>query len=118
MTEKTQETYPDLEKEALASKSRRMIHERILVKPEEEVTETGKGIIIPKDSRKRPSVGTVIMVGDGAPGNPMKVKEGERVLFNRYAGQELILNGVKHFIILQNEVQMILDKNDEIDFEM
>lgn len=96
---------------------RRLLFERILVKPEEEITESSSGIIIPQDARKRPQIGNVVMTGNGSKNNPMIIEEGERVLFNRYAGQELILNGELHYIIMLNEIQMVLDENDTIDFE-
>lgn len=116
-----QETYTDLEKEAMEDKkrenSRRVLFERILVKPEEQVTESSAGIIIPNDARKRPQIGHIVQTGEGSKNNPMIVEPGERVLFNRYAGQEVILNGELHYIIMLNEIQMVLDEGDTIEFE-
>lgn len=113
-----QETYTDLEKEAMSEKkknSRRVLFERILVKPEEQVTESSAGIIIPEDARKRPQTGVIVMTGEGSTNNPMIVEPGERVMFNRYAGQEVVLNGELHFIIMLNEIQMVLNDDDTVE---
>jgi len=92
------------------------VHERILVKPDEVETETTGGILIPNESQKRPQLGIVIACGEGLPHNPMVVKKGDRILYNRYAGQELIVNGEDLVIIMINEVLTKLDKGDVIEF--
>jgi chaperonin GroES len=93
------------------------LYERILVKPKEKEIRTKQGIMLPEKAVKRPNIGTVISCGDGSPNNPMKVSPNDIILFNRYAGLELIYKGEKHYVILSNEVIGILDDPDDISLE-
>lgn len=93
------------------------IFERILVKPVEQEKKTNGGLLLPAEARKRPNIGEVISTGDGIPTNPMPVKPGDKILFNRYAGLELKYNGEIHFIIMTNEVICVLEESDNISFE-
>lgn len=93
------------------------LYERILVKPRQKETRTAQGILIPEKAVKKPNVGTVIACGDGSTHNPMLVKPGDLILFNRYAGLELNYKGEKHYVILSNEVVALLDDENEISLE-
>lgn len=91
------------------------LYERILVKPrpKETVTKVG-GIILPEKAVKRPNLGEVVAAGEGSKHNPMLVKPGDKIIFNRYAGIELMVKGEKHYVILSNEVIAVLDSFDEV----
>ena len=93
------------------------LYERVLVKPRTKETRTSQGIMLPENAVKKPNVGTVISCGDGSFNNPMLVKPGDKVLFNRYAGAELFVKGEKHYVIMSNELISILDEFDEISLE-
>ena len=93
------------------------LYERILIKPKDKETTTSNGIMLPEKAVKKPNIGLVISCGDGTPNNPMLVKPGDLVLHNRYAGIELMYKGVKHYVIMSNEVIAILEDESEIEFE-
>ena len=93
------------------------LYERVLIKPRTKETITSQGIMLPEKAVKKPNVGTVIAHGDGSFNNPMLVKAGDKVLFNRYAGAELFYKGEKHYVIMSNELISILDDFDEISLE-
>jgi chaperonin GroES len=93
------------------------LYERILVKPRDKETSTTHGILLPEKAVKKPNVGTIVACGDGSTNNPMLVKSGDLVLFNRYAGMELYYKGEKHYMIMANELICILDSPDDISLE-
>jgi chaperonin GroES len=92
----------------------RPLHDRLLVKRLDEEEKTKGGIIIPDTAKEKPQEGKVIAVGggkvseDGKP-VPMEVKKGARVLFSKYAGTEVTLNGEEHLIIREDDVLAILE---------
>ena len=70
------------------------LYDKVLIKREEAVQKTAGGIIIPDTSKEKPSIGTVISVGDGARDDagkilPMLLKEGDKVLFSKWGGTEV-----------------------------
>ena len=93
------------------------LYERILVKPRPKDTVTPNGILLPEKAVKRPNIGTVVSCGGGSQHNPMLVKPGDIILFNRYAGSDIKYEGVMHYFILSNEVIAILDSEDEVSLE-
>jgi chaperonin GroES len=93
------------------------LYERVLVKPNNKETKTAQGIMLPEKAVKKPNIGIVINTGDGTPNNPMKVKSGDLILFNRYAGAELLFKGEKHYVIMANEIIGILDDINDISLE-
>ncbi len=87
----------------------RPLHDRILVKRIEEDETTKGGIIIPDTAKEKPSEGKVIAVGKGkiddeGKTHPLDVKKGDRVLFSKYAGTEVELDGEEHLIIREDDV--------------
>ena len=83
------------------------LHDRILVRRVEEVGTTRGGIIIPDSAKDKPSEGEVISVGRGKSNDegkvfPLAVKEGDRILFGKYAGTEIKLDG-EDFVIMREE---------------
>jgi chaperonin GroES len=93
------------------------LYERILVKPKDKETITPTGIMLPEKAVKRPNVGRVIACGDGSVNNPMLVKPGDIILFNRFAGIDIRYRGEKHFVVLSNEVIAVLENEDEVNLE-
>jgi chaperonin GroES len=92
----------------------RPLQDRILVRRVEEAEKTRGGIIIPDSAKERPLEGKVIAVGSGKrleDGQLVKldVKAGDRILFGKYAGTEIKIDGVEHIIIREDEVLGILE---------
>ena len=92
----------------------RPLQDRILVRRTEEVEKTRGGIIIPDSAKERPLEGNVIAVGSGKrleDGTLVKldVKAGDRILFGKYAGTEIKVDGVEHIIIREDEVLGVLE---------
>ena len=93
----------------------RPLGDRILIKRVEEVEKTRGGIIIPESAKERPLEGTVIAVGSGKrleDGTLQKldVKAGDTILFGKYAGTEIKVDGVEHTIVREDEVLGIIEK--------
>ncbi len=85
----------------------RPLQDRVLVKRLEEETKTAGGIIIPDNNKEKPAQGEIVAVGPGGrtkEGNykPVDVKIGDRVLFGKYAGTEVKLDG-KEFLIMKED---------------
>ncbi len=93
----------------------RPLHDRIIVKRLEEEEQTKGGIIIPDSAKEKPMEGQVIAVGKGKKaddGKLMKldVKAGDRVLFSKYAGTEVKIDGVEHLIMREDDILGIIEK--------
>ena len=90
------------------------LHDRILVRRVEESETTRGGIIIPDSAKDKPQEGEVISAGKGKINEegkvrPLDVKEGDRILFGKYAGTEIKVDGVEHIIIREDEVLGVLE---------
>lgn len=81
---------------------------KIIVEPVEAETKTASGIIIPDSAQEKPNRGKVIATGNGTKDEPMEVKVGDIVVFGKYAGTELNVDGEKYIIMSQNEVLAVL----------
>jgi chaperonin GroES len=93
----------------------RPLHDRILVTRIEEEEQRVGGIIIPDTAKEKPQQGKVIAVGKGriekdGKVTPLDVKPGDVVLFGKYAGQEIKIDGTEHLIIREEEVLGIIEK--------
>ena len=91
----------------------RPLHDRILVKRVDEETKTKGGIIIPDTAKEKPQEGKVLAVGAGKVNEdgttrPMDVKAGDRILFSKYAGTDVKLDGEDVIIIREDDVLGIL----------
>ena len=89
------------------------LHDRILVRRVEEAETTRGGIIIPETAKDKPQEGEVIAVGKGkvteeGKVRPLDVKEGDRVLFGKYSGTEIKIDGEELLIMREEEVLGIL----------
>jgi chaperonin GroES len=85
------------------------LHDRILVRRIEEGETTRGGIIIPDSAKEKPQEGEVISVGKGKVSeegkvHPLEVKEGDRILFGKYSGTEIKLDGEDYIIMREEEV--------------
>ena len=82
--------------------------DRVLVKPAAAEEKTVSGIIIPDTAKEKPLKGEVIAVGNGTKDEEMVVKKGDAVLYGKYAGTELELDGEKFLIMRQNDILAII----------
>jgi len=82
--------------------------DRVLIKPLEAETTTASGLIIPDSAKEKQQEGTVIAVGNGAKDEPMTVKVGDTVLFGKYAGTELVLEGEDYLIMREADILAII----------
>ncbi len=92
----------------------RPLQDRILVKRIEEEEVSSGGIIIPDSAKEKPQEGKVIAVGKGKVGEdgkvqPLDVKKGDKVLFSKYAGTEVNVEGDEHLIIREDDVLGVLE---------
>lgn len=93
----------------------RPLYDRVLVKRLEENTKTAGGIIIPDTAKEKPSEGIVEAVGTGLVTEegkviPMNVKVGDKVLFGKWSGTEVKLNGEERLIIKESELLGIVEE--------
>jgi len=82
--------------------------DRVLVKPIEAETTTASGLIIPDSAKEKQQEGTVIAIGNGTKDEPMTVKVGDTVLFGKYAGTELVLEGIEYLIMREADILAII----------
>ncbi|RLB18788.1 MAG: co-chaperone GroES [Deltaproteobacteria bacterium] len=90
------------------------LNDRVLVLRIEEEEKTAGGLIIPDTAKEKPQEGKVIAVGPGKQdenGNriPLEVKPNDRVLFGKYAGNEIKIDGVEHLIMREDDILAILE---------
>jgi chaperonin GroES len=93
----------------------RPLQDRIVVKRLAEEEKTKGGIIIPDSAKEKPIEGEVIAVGSGklledGKHRPLDVKQGDRVLFGKYSGTEIKVDGTEHLILREDEVLGIIEK--------
>ncbi|MEK6778422.1 MAG: co-chaperone GroES [Candidatus Deferrimicrobiota bacterium] len=91
------------------------LQDRVLVKRVEEETKTKGGIIIPDSAKEKPQEGLVVAVGPGKVTDtgtrvPPEVKKGDRILFGKYSGSEIKVDGVEHLILREDDILAILEK--------
>ena len=92
----------------------RPLHDRIIVKRIEEGEQKVGGIIIPDTAKEKPQQGKVIAAGTGkvkddGKRTPLDVKEGDTILFGKYSGQEIKVDGDEHLIMREDEVLAVLE---------
>jgi chaperonin GroES len=84
------------------------LSDRVLVEPLAAETTTASGIIIPDTAKEKPVKGKVIAVGPGKIDEPMTVKEGDTVLYGKYAGTELAIAGKEYLIMRESDIFAIV----------
>ena len=92
----------------------RPLHDRVIVKRIEEEGKTKGGIIIPDTAKEKPIEGKVIAVGGGkvledGKTQPMEVKKGDRILFGKYAGTDIQIDGEEHLIMREDDIIAIVE---------
>ena len=92
----------------------RPIHDRIVVRRDEDGEQNSGGIIIPDTAKEKPQRGTVIAAGsgtvrDGGTRVPLDVKAGDVILFGKYASQEIKLEGEEYLIMREDEVLAVIE---------
>ena len=93
----------------------RPLHDRVLVKRVKEEEKTKGGIIIPDTAKEKPQEGKIIAVGSGVRGDdgkvtPLDVKAGDRVLFGKWSGSEVTIEGEELIIMKESDILGIIDK--------
>ena len=92
----------------------RPLHDRVLIKRIEEKETAKGGIIIPDTAKEKPMEGEVVAAGpgkvtEGGKREPMDVKTGDRILFGKYAGQEIKLDGEEYLIMKEDDVLAVIE---------
>ena len=82
--------------------------DRVLVEPQAAETKTASGIIIPETAKEKPQKGKVIAVGNGKKDHDMTVKEGDMVLYGKYSGTELKLEGKDYLMMREDDILGII----------
>jgi chaperonin GroES len=93
----------------------RPLQDRVIVKRVDEEEKTAGGIIIPDSAKEKPMEGEVVAVGNGKVLDngtkvPLDVKAGDRILFGKYAGTEVKIDGVEHLIMREDDILGIIEK--------
>lgn len=93
----------------------RPLHDRVLVRRIKENEKTAGGIIIPDTAKEKPQEGEILAVGDGARGDdnqriPLDVKAGDRVLFGKWSGTEITIDGEELLIMKESDILGVIEK--------
>ena len=93
----------------------RPLQDRVLVRRVAEEEKTKGGIIIPDAAKEKPAEGEVIAAGNGKVDDkgkvrPVSVKKGDRILFGKYSGNEIKIDGVDHLILREDDILGVLEK--------
>tara|TARA_R110002020_G_scaffold205086_3_gene409588 strand:+ start:348 stop:623 length:276 start_codon:yes stop_codon:yes gene_type:complete len=84
------------------------LSDRVLVEPMAAETKTASGIYIPDTAKEKPQKGKVVAVGSGKKDHEMTVKEGDTVLYGKYAGTELKLEGTDYLIMREDDILAVI----------
>jgi len=82
--------------------------DRVLIEPAAAEEKTAGGIIIPDTAKEKPQKGTVVAVGPGKKDEPITVKVGESVLYGKYAGTEITIEGVNYLIMRESDIVAVI----------
>lgn len=85
------------------------LSDRVLIEPAEAEVKTAGGIIIPDSAKEKPLKGKVIATGNGTKDEEMVVKVGDMVLYGKYAGTELDVDGAKYLMMRQSDILAIVE---------
>jgi chaperonin GroES len=92
----------------MAEVSVKPLADRVLVKPAEAETKTAGGIIIPDTAKEKPQKGTVVAVGPGKKDEPTTVKVGDSILYGKYSGTEINVDGNEYLIMRESDIFAII----------
>jgi len=84
------------------------LSDRVVIQPQEAETKTASGIYIPDSAKEKPQQGKVVAVGSGKKDHKMTVKVGDTVLYGKYAGTELKLEGNDYLIMREDDILAII----------
>jgi chaperonin GroES len=92
----------------------RPLHDRVIIKREEEETKTAGGIVLPGSAAEKPSRGTVMAVGRGkilenGDVRPLDLKVGDHVLFGKYSGSEVKVDGEDLIVMREEEIMAVIE---------
>lgn len=87
--------------------------DRVVVEPLPAEEKTAGGIIIPDTAKEKPQKGTVVAVGPGKKDEPMSVQVGQTVLYSKYAGTEITIDGKEYLIMRESDIYAILSSNQK-----
>ena len=92
----------------------RPLHDRVMVKRLEGEEKTKGGIIIPDSAKEKPQEGLIVAAGPGRVNEegkvtPLDVKKGDKILFSKYSGNEINLDGEEHLIMREDDVLAVLE---------
>jgi chaperonin GroES len=92
----------------------RPLHDRVVIRRTEEERKSPGGIVIPDNAQEKPIQGEVIAVGNGKPldngqTRPMDVKVGDKVLFGKYSGSEVKIDGQELLVMREEDIMAVLD---------
>ncbi len=82
--------------------------DRVLIEPAEAEQKTASGIIIPDTAKEKPQRGKVVAVGAGTKDHDMTVKVGDHVLYGKYSGTEVDIDGTKYMIMKESDIYAII----------
>ena len=86
----------------------RPLADRVVLEPREAETKTASGLYIPDTAKEKPQQGKVVAAGPGKKDEPMEVKTGDNVLYGKYAGTEVTVDGKDYVILKQSDILAIL----------
>lgn len=84
------------------------LKDRVLIEPAPAEEKTKGGIIIPDTAKEKPQKGTVVAAGKGKKDEPMTVKTGDTVLYGKYSGTEVIIDGKTYLIMREDDIYMVV----------
>ena len=92
----------------------RPLNDRVLVIRVEEEQKTAGGIIIPDTAKEKPQEGKIVAAGPGKLGDdgkrtPLNVKKGDKILFSKYAGTEIKIDGIEHIFMKEDDILGVLE---------
>ena len=86
----------------------RPLADRVVIEPREAETKTASGLYIPDTAKEKPQQGVVVAAGPGKKDEPMEVKVGDQVLYGKYSGTEVSVEGKDYLIVRESDVFAIL----------
>jgi len=84
------------------------LKDRVLVEAAAADEKTAGGIIIPDTAKEKPQKGTVVAVGNGKKDEPMTLKVGDKVLYGKYSGTEIVIDGKNYLIMREDDIYMVI----------
>lgn len=84
------------------------LHDRVIIKPAAAEEKTSSGLIIPDTAKEKPQRGIVVAAGTGKKDEPVTVKNGDTVLYGKYAGTEIQIEGADYLIMRESDILAII----------